>query len=90
MQFAVKELLKYKMHKEDKYISTITCLTAWPAVNVIPASPRKPSVPKYFPIFYYLSYFVRYTDRNEYACHHPSISKPFLSSSIFPSLAYLK
>ena len=50
MQFAVKELLKYKMHKEDKYISTITCLTAWPAVNVIPASPRKPSVPKYFPI----------------------------------------
>lgn len=26
MQFAVKELLKYKMHKEDKYISTITCL----------------------------------------------------------------
>ena len=25
----------------------------WSAVNVIPASPRKPSVPKYFPIFRY-------------------------------------
>lgn len=28
--------------------------SAWSAVSVIPASPRKPSVPKYFPIFHYL------------------------------------